>query len=80
MTRARPGRPQAELANSTHRCSNVWPAFAVDLAALPGGSLPAGPVLLVDDTYDTGWTMTVAAWLLRQAGADAVLPFVLARR
>jgi ATP-dependent DNA helicase RecQ len=75
LVRARPGRPQAELANSAHRCGNVWGAFAVD-----SGALPSGPVLLVDDTYDTGWTMTVAGWLLRQAGSDAVLPFVLARR
>ncbi|MDQ1504664.1 MAG: ATP-dependent helicase RecQ [Actinomycetota bacterium] len=80
LVRVRPGRPQGELANSAHRCANVWGAFAVDPSALPGGALPGGPVLLVDDTYDTGWTMTVAAWLLRQAGADAVLPFVLARR
>jgi ATP-dependent DNA helicase RecQ len=34
----------------------------------------AGPVLLVDDQIDTGWTMTVAAMLLRKAGASGVLP------
>jgi len=37
-----------------------------------------GPVLVVDDRIETGWTMTVAARMLRQAGADAVLPFALA--
>ena len=37
-----------------------------------------GPVLLVDDQIDTGWTMTVAARLLRDAGAPAVLPLALA--
>jgi ATP-dependent DNA helicase RecQ len=37
-----------------------------------------GPVLLVDDQADTGWTITVAAKLLREAGAPAVLPLVLA--
>ena len=37
-----------------------------------------GPVLVVDDRIETGWTMTVAARLLRQAGAPAVLPLVLA--
>jgi ATP-dependent DNA helicase RecQ len=79
VTRTRPGRPQAELANSTHRCSNVWPAFAVDPAALPGGSMPPGPVLLVDDIHDSGWTLTVVAHRLREAGAEAVLPFVLAK-
>jgi ATP-dependent DNA helicase RecQ len=35
-------------------------------------------VLLVDDVIDSGWTMTVAARALRQAGAPAVLPFALA--
>ena len=35
------------------------------------------PVLLVDDYTDTGWTLTVVAALLRQAGAGAVYPLVL---
>ena len=36
-----------------------------------------GPVLLVDDLYRTGWTMTVAGVLLAQAGATAVWPLAL---
>jgi ATP-dependent DNA helicase RecQ len=47
-----------------------------DLAAAIAAN--QGPILLIDDRVDTGWTMTVAARLLRQAGADAVLPFALA--
>jgi ATP-dependent DNA helicase RecQ len=35
-------------------------------------------VLLVDDLVDTGWTVTFAAKLLREGGAQAVLPFALA--
>jgi ATP-dependent DNA helicase RecQ len=35
-------------------------------------------VLVVDDRIETGWTMTVAARLLREAGASAVLPLALA--
>ncbi len=65
----RPG----EHANSAQRLAAVWHAVAE-----PGFALPAGPVLLVDDVIDTGWTMTVAARLLRRAGAGAVLPFALA--
>jgi ATP-dependent DNA helicase RecQ len=38
-----------------------------------------GPVLLVDDLVDSGWTMALAARLLRQAGAPAVLPLALAQ-
>ncbi len=37
-----------------------------------------GPVLLVDDRVVTGWSATLAARALRQAGAPAVLPLVLA--
>ncbi|MFF9850113.1 RecQ family ATP-dependent DNA helicase [Streptomyces litmocidini] len=37
-----------------------------------------GPVLLVDDFSDTGWTLAVAARLLRRAGAEGVFPLVLA--
>jgi ATP-dependent DNA helicase RecQ len=80
VVRSQAGRPQTELANSTYRCSNVWPAFTVNVGAFAGGSLPPGPVLLVDDIYDSGWTVTVVAHRLREAGAGAVLPFVLTRR
>jgi ATP-dependent DNA helicase RecQ len=37
-----------------------------------------GPVLLVDDVVDSGWTMALVGRLLRQAGAPGVLPFALA--
>ncbi|MDT0392583.1 RecQ family ATP-dependent DNA helicase [Streptomyces dubilierae] len=37
-----------------------------------------GPVLLVDDYTETGWTLAVAARLLRRSGAQGVLPLVLA--
>ncbi|MEV4063216.1 RecQ family ATP-dependent DNA helicase [Nonomuraea dietziae] len=37
-----------------------------------------GPVLLIDDRVDTGWTMTLGAALIRHAGAPAVLPLALA--
>ena len=53
-------------------------ALLAGLALRDDVALPStGPVLLVDDTYRSGWTMTVAAALLRQAGVDAVLPLVV---
>ena len=55
-------------------------ASLVPAAALPEGSLPVGPILLVDDVYSSGWTMTVAASLLEELGATAVYPLVLHRR
>jgi ATP-dependent DNA helicase RecQ len=43
-------------------------------------ALPAGPILLVDDVYSSGWTMTVAGSMLEELGASAVYPLVLHRR
>jgi ATP-dependent DNA helicase RecQ len=37
-------------------------------------------VLLVDDQVVTGWTLTLAARALRNAGATSVLPLTLAVR
>ncbi len=47
------------------------------LGLRPEVAVPAGPLLLIDARYRSGWTMTVAAALLRDAGATAVLPLVL---
>ncbi|RAJ35975.1 ATP-dependent DNA helicase RecQ [Kitasatospora sp. SolWspMP-SS2h] len=72
--------PHGPRSNSAQRLRSVAgaltlaPGLADALAAAPG------PVLLVDDLVDSGWTLTVAARLLRQAGATAVLPLVLAVR
>ena len=69
------GERPAAHANSAQRLAAVWNGFAE-----PDFTLPAGPVLLVDDVIDTGWTVTVAARLLRRAGATAVLPLALAQK
>ena len=37
-----------------------------------------GPVLLVDDLADSRWSLTEGARVLRENGAQGVLPFVLA--
>ena len=42
-----------------------------------GVEVPRGPLLLLADRYRSGWAVTVAAALLREAGAPAVLPLVL---
>jgi ATP-dependent DNA helicase RecQ len=36
-------------------------------------------VLLVDDIIDSGWTFTMAGYLLRTNGSGLVHPFALAR-
>jgi ATP-dependent DNA helicase RecQ len=66
--------------NSAQRLASLSRALVVPdelRDALKATAMDA-PVLLVDDQIDTGWTMTVAAALLRDAGAPAVLPLALA--
>jgi ATP-dependent DNA helicase RecQ len=64
--------------NSAQRLSVVWQTFDVPENVRAGVTKLAGPALLVDDLFDTGWTMTVGAMALREAGAVAVLPLTLA--
>ncbi len=74
-----PPAPQAARQhNSAQRLRTVWQSLAVPEPVRAGLAGLGGPVLLVDDQLDSGWTMTVAAMVLRQSGATAVLPFVLA--
>ncbi|MBX7431353.1 RecQ family ATP-dependent DNA helicase [Mycobacterium sp. Y57] len=70
-----PTRRPVTAANSAYRVAALIDSWSVpndDLAAVEG------PVLVVDDFSDTGWTMTMAARVLRAAGADEVLPLTLA--
>jgi ATP-dependent DNA helicase RecQ len=64
--------------NSAQRVRSLWDAFAVPSGLRDAVAGLGGPVLLVDDRIETGWTMTVAAKVLREAGAPAVLPLTLA--
>jgi ATP-dependent DNA helicase RecQ len=64
--------PDADLASGAKVA-----ALNAALDLRPGASVPDGPVLLVDARYRSGWSMTVAAALLREAGSGAVLPLVL---
>ena len=41
--------------------------------------VPARAVMLIDDIIDSGWTLTLAGWLLRQKGGGIVYPFTLTR-
>lgn len=72
------GAHPARRSNSAQRLRTLSGTFAVpdELAAALAGS--PGPVLLVDDCTESGWTLAVAARLLRRAGAERVLPLVLA--
>lgn len=63
---------QKRMANSTQQARNVDGALALV------GTVPTGPVLLVDDMVDSRWTFTVAAYLILRDGGGPVLPFALA--
>ncbi|MFJ8620429.1 RecQ family ATP-dependent DNA helicase [Streptomyces sp. ADI97-07] len=64
--------------NSAQRVRALHEALVVDPPLAEALASAAGPVLLVDDLSDTGWTLAVAARLLRRAGAEGVFPLVLA--
>jgi ATP-dependent DNA helicase RecQ len=74
LTTAADGRPQAAMQNSVRQLENARAKLGIDRAV----SVPAGPVLLVDDLVDSRWTMTVAGSLLRDHGSGPVHPFALA--
>jgi ATP-dependent DNA helicase RecQ len=73
ILRYAPTRRPVTAANSAYRV-----AALLDSWEPPDLGTVGGPVLLVDDLSDTGWTMTLAARVLRQAGAPAVLPLTVA--
>ena len=52
-------------------------ALTTSIRLRAGVAVPSGPVLLVDDTYRTGWTATIAGALLVEGGAASVLPLVI---
>jgi len=62
---------QKTMANSTQQARNL--DGSLEMTAHP----LSGPVLLVDDIVNSRWTLTVAAWLLRQNGSGEILPVVL---
>jgi ATP-dependent DNA helicase RecQ len=64
---------QKLMANSSMQARNV--AGTLDTIE----QVPAGAVLLIDDIVDSGWTLTLAGWLLRNKGSGVVHPFTLAR-
>lgn len=64
--------------NSAQRLRALHGALTVPPTLAAALSETGGPVLLVDDMADTGWTLAVAARLLRRASAADVFPLVLA--
>jgi ATP-dependent DNA helicase RecQ len=65
---------QRTMANSIQQARNIDGSLALN-----GQRVRAEPVLLVDDTVDSRWTLTVAGWLLRKGGSGVVWPMVLSQ-
>ena len=71
LTAGNAGGFQAHTATNTQAATNALTRLSVT------ASMPPGPALLIDDTTRSGFTLTVAAYLLREAGAGPVYPLVL---
>ncbi|MGN5084273.1 RecQ family ATP-dependent DNA helicase [Aeromonas sp. 31P] len=72
IRKVKDNQPQKGQQNRFHQCRNLDGAFDIYQRN------PGQPVLLVDDVVDSGWTLTVIAALLQQAGSGPVYPVALA--
>ena len=72
VTKVKTNQPQKSQQNRFHQCRNLDGIFGIHKP------VPIGSVLLVDDIVDSGWTLTVIAALLQQAGSGMVFPVALA--
>ena len=72
LVKVRDNGPQKMQQNRFHQCRNLDGVFEIP------GELPSGPVFLVDDIVDSGWTLAVAAALLLQHNSGPVYPIALA--
>ena len=72
VTKTKVNEPQKTMQNRYHQATNLDGAFTISTP------LPTGPVLLIDDVVDSGWTMAIIAAQLRQAGSNLVYPAALA--
>lgn len=64
---------QKSMQNSSMQARNVVSTLKTE------GKILNSPVLLVDDIIDSGWTLTMAGFLLRNHGSGLVYPFTLAK-
>jgi ATP-dependent DNA helicase RecQ len=73
VRKLRVSEPQKLMQNSFTQAHNLENSFQVSSWEGIGGG-----VLLLDDMVDSGWTFTVVAALLRDAGSGPVFPLALA--
>jgi ATP-dependent DNA helicase RecQ len=68
----------AGRSNSAQRVRVLHDAFVLPEQLASQIATTPGPILLVDDYIDSGWTMAIVSRLLRRSGVPAVLPLALA--
>lgn len=64
---------QKSMQNESMQIRNVLDTLAIR------EPVSNGPVLLIDDIVDSGWTLTMVGYLLRKNGSGPVYPFTLAQ-
>lgn len=64
---------QKTMQNSSMQAGNVLGTIGL------ASTVPTGAVLLVDDIVDSGWTLTMAGYMLKSHGSGPVYPFTLAK-
>jgi ATP-dependent DNA helicase RecQ len=75
LTKVRETGEQKDFVNKAQKERNVKDAFAVSSPQLVAGRT----LLLIDDIYDSGYTLVAATKALLQAGALKVYPFTITR-
>lgn len=73
LERVRKTEEQKMMQNSFMQAKNVLDTLYIN------SPIPSGSVLLIDDIIDSGWTLTMAGYLLRKNGSGLVYPFTLAK-
>ena len=72
LTKVKDNEPQKLQQNRFHQCINLDGAFEVKM------NIPSEPALLIDDIFNSGWTLTVTAALLLLSESGPVYPVALA--
>lgn len=75
LAKTRTMRKQKSLTNRVQKEENVRDAFFVQPTMTVAGQI----VLLIDDIYDSGYTLQEAGKTLLQAGAQTVYPLTITR-
>ncbi|KQR07449.1 DEAD/DEAH box helicase [Xanthomonas sp. Leaf148] len=74
LTKVKHTSAQKSMRNSSQQARNL--DQSLEFSDFDG---KVGPVLLVDDIVNSGWTFTIGAWLLRSNGCGEVWPLALAK-